>query len=141
MFDWILNIPQLSDQLLSFSLGLSPQLLFNRQYPFCVVTVNDEHTKPTFKRKRRVKYKDDISVELCLKLWFESDWYFYNINESGWFSKRLFRNKVPNNHFAKSIQKQPYADVLLNRCFAKISQQENTCVGTSPLAAFVSLVR
>ena len=32
-----------------------------------------------------VKFKDRIYTEFCLKLWFESDWYFYNITESGWF--------------------------------------------------------
>ena len=59
-----------------------------------------------------VKYRDDIRTKLCLKLCFESDWYYCNITESGWFWKRLSRNKVPNNHFLKSVQKQPYADVL-----------------------------
>ena len=29
-----------------------------------------------------VKFKDSICDELCLKLWFESDWYFFNIIES-----------------------------------------------------------
>ena len=48
-------------------------------FAFCVVNVNDEHTKPRFKLKRRVKYKDGICAELCLSLWFESDWYFCNI--------------------------------------------------------------
>ena len=59
-----------------------------------------------------VKYKDVIRTKLCLKLWLESDWYFCNFTESGWFWMRLSRNKIPNNHFLKSIQKQPYADVL-----------------------------
>ena len=32
-----------------------------------------------------VTSKDGICAELCLKLWFESDWYFYNItDDSGW---------------------------------------------------------
>ena len=81
------------------------------------------------KESLEVKYKDSICAELCLKLWFESDWYFCNITESGCFRKPLSRKKVSNNHFVKSVQKQPYADLLQNRCFAKISQQENTCVG------------
>ena len=34
-----------------------------------------------------------------------------------------------NNYFLKSVQKQPYAEVIQNRCFAKISQQDNFCVG------------
>ena len=42
----------------------------------CVVTVNDKHMEARFKRKCRVKYKDDIRADLCLKVWFESDWYF-----------------------------------------------------------------
>ena len=29
-----------------------------------------------------VKFKDSICTELCLKLWFEIEWYFYNITES-----------------------------------------------------------
>ena len=32
-----------------------------------------------------VKFEKGICAELCLKLWFESDWYFCNINKSGWF--------------------------------------------------------
>ena len=32
-----------------------------------------------------VKLKDDIWAELCLKLWFESDWYFCNSTKTGWF--------------------------------------------------------
>ena len=47
-----------------------------------------------------VKFKEGICAKLCLKLCFESDWYFCNITKSGW-----------NNHFLKSLQKQPYADV------------------------------
>ena len=70
-----------------------------------VVTVNDEHTKFKLKLKLRVKFKDGTCVELCLKLWFEIDWYFCNITESGWFWKRLSRSKVPNNLFPKSIEK------------------------------------
>ena len=31
------------------------------------------------------KFKDGICTELCLKLWFVSDWYFCNITEPGWF--------------------------------------------------------
>ena len=32
-----------------------------------------------------VKLKEGICAELCLKLWFESDWYFCNITKSEWF--------------------------------------------------------
>ena len=52
-----------------------------------------------------VKFKDDLFAQLCLKLWFESDWYFCNITTSGWFWKRLSRNKVPNCRFLKSVWK------------------------------------
>ena len=31
----------------------------------------------------RVKFKEGICVELCLKLWFERDWYFCDITKSG----------------------------------------------------------
>ena len=41
---------------------------------------------------------------IVLKLCFESDWYFCNITESGLLWKRHSRNKVPNNHFVKSVQ-------------------------------------
>ena len=55
-----------------------------KHFPFCVVTLNDQHTKPRFKNKLvQVKFKECMCTELCLKLWFESDWYFYNIAESG----------------------------------------------------------
>ena len=36
------------------------------------------------KERLGFKLNDDKCEELCLKLWFESDWYFYNITESGW---------------------------------------------------------
>ena len=69
-----------------------------------------------FKRKRvGVRFKDGICAELCLKLWFESNWYFCNITESEWFWKRLSRNNILNNQFLKPVQKQPYADVFQNR--------------------------
>ena len=44
-----------------------------KAFVFCVVTVNDEPTKPGFKRKISVKLKDGICAESRLKLWFESD--------------------------------------------------------------------
>ena len=36
-----------------------------------------------------VTFKYGICAKLCLNLSFESDWYFCNINESGWFWKGL----------------------------------------------------
>ena len=58
------------------------------------------------------KYIDGIYAQFFLKVGFESNW---KATESRWFQIRS-RNKVPNNHFVKSVQKQPYADVLENRC-------------------------
>ena len=55
-------------------------------FAFRILTVKDEHPKPRFKRKRSVKYKDGLCVKLCLKLWFESDWYFCNITVLGFES-------------------------------------------------------
>ena len=37
------------------------------------------------KESVEVKLKEGICAELRLKLWFESDWHFYNITKSGWF--------------------------------------------------------
>ena len=55
-------------------------------FVFCTVADNDEHTKPRFKRKLiEVKFKDCICNDLCLKNWFESDWYLCYIAEAGWF--------------------------------------------------------
>ena len=50
-----------------------------------------------------VIFKEGICAELCLNHWFESDWYFCNIAQSGWFWKSLSRNKVLNHHFLKSL--------------------------------------
>ena len=50
-----------------------------------------------------VKFKDAICAELCLRLWFESDLYFCNVTESGWFWKQLSRDKVPKSLFLKSV--------------------------------------
>ena len=57
------------------------------------------------------KFKDVICAELCLKLWFEWNWYFYNITEPWWFLKRLPRNKVLNNYFLKSVWKSNWSEV------------------------------
>ena len=73
-----------------------------------------------------VRFKEGTCAKLYLKLLFESNWYFCNITKSGWFWKRLSRKKVPNNHFLKSLQKQPYADVLQKFKFPNIHR--NTSV-------------
>ena len=55
------------------------------------------------KESEGVKSEDVICAELCLRLWFESDLYFCNVTESGWFWKHLARNKFPKNFFLKSV--------------------------------------
>ena len=62
-----------------------------------------------------IKYVDGMYAEFCIKVLFENDWHFCNINELRWFQMQS-KNKVPNNHFTKLVQKQPYLDVLQNRC-------------------------
>ena len=64
-----------------------------------------EHTKPMLKRKVEVKFKDGTCAKLCLKLLLESNRYFRDKIEPGWFWKWLSRNKVPNNHLLKSVWK------------------------------------
>ena len=86
-------------------------------FAFCVVTVNDKHMEARFKRKCRVKYKDDIRADLCLKVWFESDWYFCNITESGLFWKQLSKNKASNNNFLKLWSSR--TEMFLKQVFLK----------------------
>ena len=45
------------------------------------------------KEKLEVKFKDDISSELCLKLWFERDWYFCNITSQDGFESNCPETK------------------------------------------------
>ena len=63
------------------------------------------------KESLQVKFNDGICAELCLKLWFESNWYFCNIAESECFWKQPCRNKVQKNHFLKSVWKSNIAEV------------------------------
>ena len=57
-----------------------------RAFAFCVLTVNDVPTKQTqVQKKTEVKHKAGIGAELRLKLQFESDQYFCDTAESGWF--------------------------------------------------------
>ena len=58
-----------------------------------------------------VKSKARIYTKLCLKLRFESSWYFCNI-----LSQDDFESDCAERTSLKSLQKQPYADVLQNRC-------------------------
>ena len=53
-----------------------------------------------------VKFKDNICDELWLKLWSKNGRYWCNINVSGWFWKRISKNKAPNNFFFKSVSKR-----------------------------------
>ena len=93
---------------------------------FSVVTVNDEHMKSSFKRKRSGHiFKEGICAELCLKHWFESDWYFCNIAQSGWFWKSLPRKKVLNHHFLKSVHVTSRTQM-----FFKIGVLENIAIFT-----------
>ena len=70
-------------------------------FAFCVVNVNDEHTKN----------KDGICSVYCWKLLFDSNWYICSITESVWFWKRIPINEVPNNHFLKSVWKSNCPEV------------------------------
>ena len=45
-----------------------------------MMNIQDQDSKESL----GVKVKDGICVESCLKLWFESDWCFCNIKESGY---------------------------------------------------------
>ena len=37
------------------------------------------------KESAETKFKEGTCPELCLKLWYETGWYFGNIAKSGWF--------------------------------------------------------
>ena len=52
-------------------------------FAFCVVNVNDWYNIRNLgsKESSGVKFKNGICAELCLKLWFESDWYVYIITD------------------------------------------------------------
>ena len=73
-------------------------------FAFCVVTVNNIPNLGS-KRSVGVIYKDDLCTELRLKLWFESDWYFFLILPSlNGFKSNCREKKIPNNYFLKSAQ-------------------------------------
>ena len=116
MFLAVIKIHAVNYEIFSW-LALAKQGVQELQaFAFCVVTINNNHANLGSRGSIGVKYKDDICGKLSLQLWFESDWYFCNITESGWFWKWLPKNKVPNNHFLTSAQKQPCADVLQSKC-------------------------
>ena len=63
---------------------------------------------------------------IVFKLCFEGNWYSVIL-----LSQDGFESDYPENNFVKSVPKQPYADALHNKCFAKNWLQENTCVVVS----------
>ena len=66
------------------------------------------------KEREGVKLKESMCPELWLKLWLKSDWQFCNITKSGWFWKRLSRNKVQHSHFNRT---QTYFKISVLRNF------------------------
>ena len=71
------------------------------------------------KESVKVRYKDSI----CTK---------YGIRPK----LLLGRGWVPNNHFLKSVQKQPYADVLQNKCYkTKVLSSKQSLLKVSSEAA------
>ena len=90
-----------------------------------------------------VKFKDDICAELCLKLCFENDFYFWNITDSGWFWNRLPRNKAPTNHFLKWVWKSNWPEVhcetleifpIRGSIKLVIINMKYTCIESCPLS-------
>ena len=51
-------------------------------FDFCVVTVDDKDTRLKERKIGIIKFKIGICAELCLKLWFDSGWYFCNVTDS-----------------------------------------------------------
>ena len=81
-------------------------------FAFTIVTVNDEHTKPRSK-SAEIKCKEGIRAELCLKLLFESDWYFCDITKSGCF-KATVQEESPKQSLSKLT-----SEAAVWRCFCK----------------------
>ena len=52
-----------------------------------------------------INIRNSICPELCLKLWFENDWYFCNIIESGWYWIRLTRKKFQTRTSQSQFEK------------------------------------
>ena len=51
----------------------------------CFLCSNDKHMKPRFTKSVGINYIVSMCTKFCLKLWFESNWYYCNITESRWF--------------------------------------------------------
>ena len=61
------------------------------------------------KEKVAVKVKDSICAELCLKLWFESNWYFCDFTESGYG----FESDYPETKFQIITSQSQYEKVTV----------------------------
>ena len=66
----------------------------------------------------RDKYKDNICAELCLKLLFESDWYFCNISESDGFQSDCAETKFLTITFLSQFR-QIFLEIAVLKKFAK----------------------
>ena len=60
---------------------------------------------------------------MCLELWFENDWYFCSITNSGWFWKRLSRNNVATVTFYsqfRSRRTQTFFKIVFFKNFSTV---------------------
>ena len=60
-----------------------------------------------------VKFKEGICAKLCLKLWFESDWYFCNIFKSGGLKVNAQKES------SKQSLPKLASEIAICRCFWK----------------------
>ena len=90
--------------------------LKNKIGPKGILFLQETHFFVETEKKWTDDFKDKIYYSHG-KTNYENGWYFCNITKSGWFGKRLSRKKFLNNHFLMSLQKEPYKDILKNRCF------------------------
>ena len=59
------------------------------------------------RNKLGIKFKDDIYAELCLNLWFENNWHFLNVTESGWFLESTVQKQSSKQSLSKvSLKKE-----------------------------------
>ena len=59
------------------------------------------------KERLGVQFKDEKCAELCLKLCFERDWYFCNVNDPGWFSQHPTLFAMDERYSAMSMLPTP----------------------------------
>ena len=75
-----------SNVMLIASLILKQGVQGLQAFTFCILIINDEHTKQTqVQNKAQGLNIKKAYVPNCLKLQFESNGYFCNFTESGWF--------------------------------------------------------